>query len=422
MTPTTPPFFRERATCRLCASGGLATVLPLEPIPIGSPNLDPPDGEARTVLVPLALARCSACGHLQLSHRIDPALQFSHFRPEAAASRDSRHFARAAELALERRRLPPGALVVEIANNKLDGTFLGCFRERGLRVVGVDPARRTALKTREAGFDTIDALMSPAVAQAIVERHGPAALVVSNNSIANIDDLEELAAGLRTLLAPDGLFVFESFSGAAVIAGHLLDTLYHEHQSYFRLRSLDAFFRRQGLELVDLEVLATKGGTFRAVVQHAGGAVARSPAVAAAIAAEEAAIDLDDDAPFRGFADALAAGRRQVEALVARVRAEGGTVAGYGASIGSIPLLHAFSLSRALSFIADDGPLSDAVDGPGYRIPVLPSVALYQHKPAAVVILAPRFADAICERHRAYLDQGGVFVVLQPTFSLRTRS
>ena len=82
-------------------------------------------------------------------------------------------------------------------------------------------------------------------------------------------------------------------------------------------------------------------------------------------------------------------------------------------------LINQFDLGRSLAMVFDDKPLTDALVGPGYRIPVLPASALYEQRPDLVVILAWRYADPIVAKHQRFIEGGGRFVVPWPTFSIR---
>ena len=81
-------------------------------------------------------------------------------------------------------------------------------------------------------------------------------------------------------------------------------------------------------------------------------------------------------------------------------------------------LINQFDLGRSLVAVFDDKPLTEALLGPGYRIPVLPSEALYERRPDLVVILAWRYAEPIMAKHRRFIESGGRFIVPWPTFSI----
>lgn len=417
------PLFRHRDDCRLCHSAAVEKVVPLAPIPVATPNIGTaPDGgqlALATALAPLDLYLCRECGHLQLMDVIDPAVQYNNFAYTTSISLGlTEHFGHMADDVIKCAGLAPGALIVEVGSN--DGTLLRFFKERGMRVLGIDPARAIAQRATREGIETLAAFFTAELAHSIRAEHGAAAAIISNNTFANLDDLDDPTAGIRGLLAEDGLFVFETQHGADVVHRMLIDTVYHEHQSYFLVGPLAAFFAGHGMELIAVEHLITKGGSIRGYVQLASGS-RRPDGSVARVAAQEAADGLMRPQAYQHFVAQLAALRvRMASAMEAEAEA-GQMVAGYGASVGTVTLINQFELGRRLGFIVDDKPLTDALVGPGYHIPVLPSGALYESKADLVVILAWRYAELIMAKHRRFIDGGGRFAVPWPEFSVHGR-
>ena len=411
------PAFHHRDTCRLCGGTSLDNVVPLRPIPIATPNTGEVAAGLKTSQVPLDLYLCHDCGHLQLSDIINPEIQYSNFRYRTTISLGlDEYFQAFAGQVVEGLNLAAGDLVVEIGSN--DGTLLRAFQPFGLRVLGVDPAQEIAARACAAGTPTLARFFNAALAGEILQTHGRARLVVANNTFANLDDLGDVMAGIRALLTADGTFVFDTSYGAAVVRDTLIDTVYHEHLSYFMARPLVGFFAHHGMELIDVLPVPTKGGSIRGIVQFKGGPRAVSPRVAEMVAAELAA-GFDRPEPYRAFARRLTEVTDRLGEMVAAEHAAGGRVAGYGASVGSVTLVHQFRLGDALDFIADDKPLADSLPAEGRDIPVTSSDALYDTRPSAVVILAWRYAAPIIGRHERYRAAGGRFIVPLPFPTIR---
>ena len=78
-------FYSHREECRLCGSVDLECVVPLEPIPVLSPNLGTHQ-ELEQVKVPVDLYRCRECGAIQLLDQILPEIQYGDFRYRTAIS------------------------------------------------------------------------------------------------------------------------------------------------------------------------------------------------------------------------------------------------------------------------------------------------------------------------------------------------
>jgi len=410
-------YFRTRKTCRLCASSDVEVAVPLEPIVVATPNVDlnaVPQRYAGVaqVSVPADLYFCRNCGHLQILDVIDPDIQYTHFRYRTSISLGlPEHFHKLAEELIASTGAKSGSLIVELGSN--DGTLLRAFKERGLRVLGVDPAQELARRATEAGIPTLATFFTSKLAKDIARDHGPAAIVIANNTFANIDDLADVTVGIERLLAPDGVFVFETSYGADVVEKFLLDTVYHEHLSYFMVRPLVGFFRRHGMELYDVEHIWTKGGSLRGFVKRAKDARPSSPSVVAMVERERS-LGLDRMEPYGKFAAHIAGIRKALADIVTEYRGHGQNIAGYGASVGTVTLVQQFGLGSALDFIVDDNPLTDAINGPDYQIPVLPPAALAERKPALVVILAWRYAEPIMKKNARYAQKGGRFLVPLP--------
>lgn len=412
--------FHEKIDCALCGARDLQRVLALGAMSIATPNFKVVDGAVRQDAeraVPLDLMLCRSCGQLQVSHVGNPNIQYPNYVYRTSLSTGLReHFEALADTILKRRPDLASPRVLEIGSN--DGTLLRFFQERGCVVAGIDPAQAIATQATANGIPTTAAFFSEALAQQRRDETGPVDLILANNVIANIEDMADFSRGIATILAPDGLFTFETQYGPDVIDDALLDTIYHEHISYFMIRPLARHFREQGLRIVDVEHIDTKGGSVRVFVEHASAERPASPRVEAWIAEEERR-GVFAPAFFAPLNDRIAEIRENLSAIVSNAHGAGRVVAGYGVSVGTSTLLNQFGLSRAIAFLADDDLAKEAfLIGPDYRIPVRAPSSLIDEMPAVVIIFSWRYADAIVARQAEYLERGGRFVIPLP--ALRT--
>ena len=405
----------KRKTCRLCGSQAQRLVVPLAPIPIATPNVDG-GGTADGIMAPLDLYLCDDCGALQLLDVVDPEFQYTNFRYTTSISLGlPEHFQRMADEVLEQVKPPSGALVVEFGSN--DGTLLRGFKNRGMRVLGVDPARDIARRASESGIPTLAEFFTRDLALKIRAEHGPAAIVISNNTFANLDEPGPVADGVAALLTDGGCFVFETSYGGDVVTKNLIDTVYHEHLSYFTARPLLSFFDRHGMSLTDMRRIWTKGGSIRGFVTVGRD---RPPSQELRdILDAEATLDRESPNRFTDFANFVQKRREELCALLDSDKAAGRRIVGYGASVGSVTLIHQLDLARRLDALVDDNRLASHCKGPGYDIPIVPPDTLYDGTPATVVILAWRYAQPIMEKHPQFLAQGGRFVVPFPDLAVR---
>jgi C-methyltransferase C-terminal domain/Methyltransferase domain/Putative zinc binding domain len=410
-----------RRTCRLCDSPNLVRSLKLAEVPIVSPNVgtekDPLGQRLTRIVAPLDNYICQDCGLNQLVHVVDPSLIYRDYLYRTSVSLGlPEHFRALADAVIERADLNNGELVCEFGSN--DGTLLGAFKARGMAVQGIDPARQIAAEANSRGIPTLPEFFTRALAERIRADHGAARAILANNAIANIDDLTEILAGVRALLATNGVFVFETQYALDVFEKTLLDVIYHEHISTFSVRPVAEAFMRHGLTVFDAERIATKGGSIRFWCQLSGGPNPVAPGVAELISLEKRT-GLYDLAYHQRFGDKVAHITAELHARIATVHARGGRVGAYGTSVGCAALIHQFRLEDKLDVLFDDTPFKDQLEGPGYSLPVMRSNRVYEVKPDLIIVLAWRYADPIIHKHIEYSKAGGVFVIPLPDLVVR---
>ena len=91
---------------------------------------------------------------------------------------------------------------------------------------------------------------------------------MANNVLAQVPELNDFVAGIETVLAPDGVATIEVPHIVRLIEGLQFDTIYHEHYSYFSLTTLSRLFGDHGLEIYDVEELASHGGSLRVYLKR----------------------------------------------------------------------------------------------------------------------------------------------------------
>ena len=408
--------YYRRNTCRLCGGRNLDIALNLAPTPPADAYVPVEQGDVVQEVYPLDLYLCRDCGFSQLCDVIRAESIYIDYIYETKSSLGLvDHFRRYAHAVLDRINPPPGALVVDIGSN--DGSLLRFFKERGMTVLGVDPAREIARDATSGGIETLPEFFTANLSNQIRRERGAASIVTANNIFANVDELGEFTDSIRILLAPDGVFIFESYYLADLIENMVFDFIYHEHLSSFSVMPLVGFFRRHGMELIDAERVPTKGGSLRYTIQLAGGPRQVSASVGE-LCADEDRRGIGKLETFKAFAASIDLEKERLTALLGKLRSEGKTIAGYGASATTTTLIYHFGLGKFLSFLVDEYSRKQNVLSPGLHLPVLAPQALIDRKTDYVVILAWRYVEPILAKNRAFRDQGGRFIVPLPKLQI----
>jgi SAM-dependent methyltransferase len=406
--------FHRRAACALCAQANMTEVMSLAPTPpanefVGEEDLGKPQDA-----IPLTLLLCGSCGHLQLAEIVDPARLFGHYVYVSGTSPVFvQHFSRYAATAIERFALKASSLVVEVGSN--DGTLLRQFQAQGItNVLGIDPAAEIAQSARDAGVPTIEAFFTTALAEQLLQSNGPADLVTANNVFAHSADLAAFARGIRTLLADEGVFVFEVSYLVDVIQKLLFDTIYHEHSSYHAVTPLVRFFESLDLRLFDAERIDTHGGSIRCYVSRRAAAHANTDRLDGLLKLE-AGLALFSAPTYAAFKKRISDRGQQLRDRLAQIRGRQQRVVGFGAPAKLTTLMHEFGIDRkSIEFIVDDSAWKQGRFTPGTHIPVVSAARFYERPSDWCVIFAWNFADSIIAKHTRYQTSGGRFLIPLP--------
>lgn len=412
MTQPSKTPVSHRDSCRLCGSRHVELVIGLQPIPLSENYTLDPESAKAAARYPVDVYMCRDCGHVQHLDVIDPEVlwdSYTYYSGEAKGMPE--HFKSVADRIIAATQPGPGALVVDIGSN--DGSLLRPFRDRGFRVLGIDPATEVARRANASGIPTFPELMTQPLAERIRAEHGTAQVICAFNVFAHADDLGAMVDCVKTMLAPDGLFFFEAQYLMDIIDGVLIATIFHEHMSHHSVKPLVSFLDRHGLELIAVDRAQIQHGSIIGTVQHKG---AGRPVQQSArdILALEDSRGLDKIETLKDFGRTVEALREATTSLVRTWRAQDNSVAAYGAARSGPTLIAQLGLSGVIDYIVDDHPQKVGKYSSGDGIAIFPTSTLLERMPDYCVILAWVHSQKIIETNREYLERGGHFVVLCP--------
>jgi SAM-dependent methyltransferase len=396
--------------CLSCGDGRLVDVLSLGALPLANayPAAGDPAPEAR---FPLDLALCPACGLVQLRHVVPPQAMFSEYLYFSSYSASMlTHAERLAQSLVAERGLGAGSLVMEVASN--DGYLLQYFAAAGVPVLGIEPAANVAAVARDTrNIPTLVEWFGRDLGRRLAAEGTQADVILGLNVMAHVPDFNGFLAGLASLLKPEGVAVIEAPYVRDMVEKTEFDTIYHEHLFYFSVSAVAAAAVRHGLVVQRVERVPVHGGSLRLFL---GRGPAHGP-TAQRLLQEEAALGVTTPAYYAGFRHAVEQIRTDLVRLVSRLRAEGATIAGYGAAAkGTILLNYCGLTARDLAFVADRNPYKQGRCMPGCGIPIVASDEIAARRPDYVVLFVWNIKDEVMRQEDGYRRAGGRFIVAVP--------
>jgi SAM-dependent methyltransferase len=362
---------------------------------------------------PLRALVCNECFLVQLEDYETPDVIFSEYAYFSSYSTTwLEHSKRYAEMAIERFELDESSQVVELASN--DGYLLQYFVERGIPVLGVEPAANVAEVAREKGIRTMVKFFGRATGREVAAMMN-ADLVIGNNVLAHVPDLNDFVGGVKIILGPRGVVTMEFPHLLHLIGRKEWDTIYHEHFSYFSFLTVSKVFARHGMTLFDVEELPTHGGSLRIYGRHAEDDSKPVTERARALERRESEGGFDRLETYLGFSDEVRRDKWELLEFLIERRREDSRIAAYGAPAKGNTLLNYCGIGTDfIEYTCDLNPHKQGHYLPGTHIPIRAPDAIRETRPDLVFILPWNLSEEIMGQLSFVRDWGGGFVVRLP--------
>ncbi|HEV8580054.1 MAG TPA: class I SAM-dependent methyltransferase [Thermoanaerobaculia bacterium] len=405
---------REVLACRFCGAPLSHVFVDLGASPLANSYLEPEDLGKAEPFYPLCVYVCDQCFLVQLPEEEKAEAIFSDYAYFSSYSESwLRHAETYAHAMIDRFGLGASHQVIEIASN--DGYLLRWFKERGIPVLGIEPARNVAAAAEEAGIPTLVKFFGEATARELAAAGTRADLLVGNNVLAHVPDLNDFVAGLKVLLAPSGVLTMEFPHLLRLMEEDQFDTIYHEHYSYFSFTTVRKVFAAHGMTLFDVEELSTHGGSLRIYTKHdEDDSKSTGERVGDLLVREETA-RLGCLPTYRSFDERVRRVKRGLLRFLIQAKEEGKSIAAYGAPAKGNTLLNYCGIrTDFIDYTVDRSPHKQGRYLPGTRIPIHAPDRLREARPDYVLILPWNLKEEIVEQMADVRSWGGRFVVAIP--------
>lgn len=303
-------------------------------------------------------------------------------------------------------KLDNESMVVEVAAN--DGYLLQYVRDRGIPCYGIEPTKSTANAARQKDIEIIEEFFTKDLASTLIKAKKHADLIVANNVLAHVPDINDFVKAFSILLKEEGVATFEFPHLLNLVKKKQFDTIYHEHFSYLSLTSVITIFKKNGLQVFDVEELVTHGGSLRVYAQRVGKGHHPITERFLSLLDKERKADIASLHFYSGFQQTAEVIKLSLLEFLIQAKRENKKVIAYGAAAkGNTMLNYAGIRSDLVSYVVDKNPAKQGKCMPGSRIPILSEEALRLDQPEYVLVLPWNLYEEIVDQLAYVRDWGG---------------
>jgi hypothetical protein len=405
----------KNINCMNCGSAALERFIDLGDQPNG--NHFPAESEKdRELKFPFAMDVCTDCWQVQLEEFPSMEFMFSNHPYITGVNMPVvSHFKSMVERTIFKYEMEKNSLVIDIGAN--DGTLLNIFRDKGMRVLGVDPGARTGKLCRANGITVCETFWNSDTANAIKALNIKPDLITATAVFYHIPDLHDFIKGLKTVMTEKTVFLTQCVYMKDVLEKLEFDHFYHEHTMMHCITPLKRAFEQHGMRLLDVDYYDVHGGSFVLYVGLENSVHATSPSIAEALQAEEKA-GINKIETYHAFTKKVESNRTDLIALLKKLKDEGKSIYALGAPLKGSTLLNYCNIGPDLIELATEvnqfkiGKLT-----PGTHIPIVEESSLI-NQPAYYLLLSWNFLDFFRQKYASYLKGGGKFIIPHPTVKI----
>jgi SAM-dependent methyltransferase len=401
--------------CRHCQASVTLPFIDLGTSPPSNAYVSQTDLAAPEKWYPLRVLTCTQCWLVQTEDYAHCSEFFSEDYAYFSSFSTSwlEHAERYVSELTERFALGTTSNVIEVASN--DGYLLQYVKQRSIPCLGIEPTASTAQAARAKGIDVIEEFFGVALAKKLLAQGRAADLTCANNVLAHVPDINDFVAGFTHLLKPQGVATFEFPHLLNMVRECQFDTIYHEHFSYLSLTVVNTIFERNGLQVFDVQELATHGGSLRVFAQRRDTAQHPITSAVATLLQRETQTGVSTQAYYHGFQARADIIKDDLISFLIKTKREGRTVGAYGAAAkGNTLLNYAGIRTNLLPWVVDRNPAKQDKYLPGCRLPIVDEAYLKQTQPNYVIILPWNLRGEVITQLSYIRQWGGQFVTAVP--------
>jgi hypothetical protein len=366
----------------------------------------------------LNLVMCKKCKLVQLTNRFDLKYLFNQDYGYSSSLNKSmaKHLKEVVDSAMKYALIDEKDIVLDIASN--DGTLLNFYPPKlNLIKVGIDPILNKFKKNYKKIDHAASTFFSSKEYFKLTKRK--AKIITALSVFYDSPNPNKFLNDIKLTLHENGIFILEQSDLALMLKNMSIDTICHEHISYYSIKILNSMMLKNKLKIFRHEYNDINGGSSRFYITHSENKQYKISLNFKQKINNEKNFFLENKKTYFNFYNQVEKNKNTLLKLLKKLKLENKTIHGFGASTKGNTILQHFQLdSKYLDFIAEINPDKYNKFTPGTNIKIISEKKSLSMKPNYYLVLPWHFKKNILNRFKKSKTFKGIFLFPFPKVSL----
>lgn len=280
-----------------------------------------------------------------------------------------------------------GKKIIEIGSN--NGYLLSKFNKITSydNILGIDSSKEMC-EIASKKNKVIQDIFNYKVAQNISPQFNQVDLIIANNVLNHSNDPVDFCKGVNHLLNEKGIFVFEVPYWGSTIESKKFDQIYHEHISYFTVKSVYNLLAKTGMEIQKIELVDYHGGSLRIFATKTSNPKITPSQTCQEWINQEEKLGLFNLSTYIQFQEEISYQKYELLDKIIQLKKQKATIIGVGAAAKANTFLNFYGLNQFyLNYVTDSSINKQGKFTPLTRIPIVSDEILSQYKENIYVLI-----------------------------------
>lgn len=396
--------------CRLCANN-TKEVIDLGASPPANNFINSEDDEYQAF--PLIVDFCESCYCIQLRDCLNHhELYKSYTYATPQSSSLTNQYENILSIIKEKFKSTKELFCFEIGSN--NGDLLYFLENEFQKVLGLDPAENIVKLATKKGVNTICEFFDAFQAERILNNHGKPNVIIARHMFAHNEDPQKLMDGITKLLDEDGLVLIENAYAVDTLIKNEFDQIYHEHMFYYSAITIQKLFKKNNLELFNIDFSDVHGGSALFVAGKKGKNQINESLIKTVENEKRLFEDMDI---FNSFVLNIENSKKSALKYIQSELQKRKKIICYGAPAKAFTVFSYYGLSNEeISLCIDTTPEKQGKLFPKFNIPIYGEEKLDDIDYDIVIVNAWNYKEEIIKKSSKIFNPGTKLVFLVPSF------